>query len=96
MDLLSGGPAEGNPRLSEAKAHAQLRRRRKRDPWTHCSLGSIFVVPHVERFEVVGVVDDKHGDLPTVLHQVLLVFRLEVTAPLGRQEKGPGVTLCLW
>lgn len=82
MDFLSGGPAEGYPHLSEAKAHAQLKRRRKRDPWTHCSLGSIFVVPHVERFEVVGVVDDKHGNLPAVLHQVLLVFRLEVTAPL--------------
>lgn len=61
------------------------------DLWTYGVLRFIFIVPHVERFEVIWVVNHKHGNLTTVLHQVLFMFPLEVTAPLQRQQKAPGI-----
>ena len=47
------------------------------------------VVPCVEGLQVVGVVRDEDGEVSAVLHQELLMLRLEVTAPLevkGQQQ----------
>lgn len=44
--------------------------------------GVVLVVPGVEGLQVIRVVGDEDREVSTVLHQELLVLRLEVTAPL--------------
>lgn len=77
--------------LSKLRHTPSQEKRLACDLWTHGVLRFIFIVSHVERFEVVWVVNHKHGNLTTVLHQILFMFRLEVTAPLQRQQKAPGI-----
>ena len=61
--------------------------------------GVVLVVPCVEGLQVVGVVCDEDGEVSAVLHQELLMLRLEVTAPLevkGQQQVNVAKTvLCI-
>ena len=50
--------------------------------WGYRMKGVVLVVPCVEWLQVVGVVRDEDGEVSAVLHQELLMLRLEVTAPL--------------
>lgn len=53
----------------------------------HCGVpysvaGLVVVIPGVERLQLIGVVDDEHWDITTVLDQVVLMLFLQIAAPL--------------
>lgn len=49
---------------------------------SYCTLRMILVVSCIKRLQIIRIISDKDWNVATVFHQVLLVFCLEVTAPL--------------
>src|SRR5690606_36435419 len=73
ISLLALGPADDFTNSGEEHIHRSYR-------------FSIVVLTHVERFNRSGIVVEDYLFLKMFFHQVSLVFRLEVNAPLINEE----------
>ena len=53
----------------------------------YCMPGMILVVSCIKGLQVIRVISDKQGDVATMVHQILFMFRLKVTAPICFEGK---------
>lgn len=70
------------PFLSKASSTELSNSRNQKIHSSNCVLRPVFIVPHVERLECKGIINDKDWYVATVLHQVLFMFSVQINTPL--------------